>query len=1043
MVTVQVCETDAQKRSLLSLLSTKSILECLKGALSISRAQRQSKELLIERVIQDAPTEHLHRLLALGQVKLAEKEKKGQESRKRKRDDQDEENSTRRVAQRLQDTEDYEPSKFLAVPTEEEVKNCYGRFYHATSNTAVEMSICGVCARECSVVDDQVKKVLLSNLPNTNRLIPTKSHSAQQLFDGKLLEPTGVMTIDDQITITICHACHEELKKPGEKPPKFSLANRLWIGPIPWQLQVLTFPEQLLIALLYPRVYVFKLFPKRYHGARNVSGLQRAMRGNVSTYELNAEGIASMVEGKLMPRPPAILASLISVTFIAVGELPKSWIHSTFRVRRQVVFEALQWLKRHNSKYYGNIDISAQRIQNLPEDDVPEEITSLIRQSEDTGVVDQESEGYIPPDDNEGEKLIQSALKVSSHRLLIVSRDDLDEHLAQPGPRDSEAADVIPLQVSGAVDTDMSTLTANELMMWGLANLWKEGKEGGYAVRHGKQPVCDFGRPRQGDAEQLVEANPEDERPNFFEKAFPCLFPYGEGGIEGTQEITVQFPEHVRWLLQYHDRRFRRHETFPFVAFGIQQRRQVLTSARLQMQRKTFERDAHLLATITIETLQKAQDDEEHGRPISDPAIRLLRQHTHATGGRVTGSDQARYQLRSQIWATSIMLNPPSLWITINPCDLHDPIAQVFAGEHIDLDDFDTCIGPSKEKRAENISLDPYAAAKFFHFLIKTILETLVGVKTGNHRVYSLHGVFGHVSAYFGVVESQGRGSLHLHMLLWMKNAPLQEEMEELLKDVDFRQRVKTFIKSNLRAYLPGLESAESIKGIPNEVEVAYSRPPKPGSPDYDRKLIDLEQRVARSKNHHTCDIHRCLIHNKKGGLSCKRRAPFEKASDDFIHESGHWGPKRLYEFMNGWVPALTVNIRSNNDGKLLTNSRETINTSFYITGYQTKKQGRNFNMSAILAKGFAYHNQRSSYLESIHDQNRLLLFRLVHTINREQELAAPMVMSYLMGWGDTYRSHQYTTIYWSSFVSALFRSYPSLRRRKNVDENNGVPEER
>ena len=40
----------------------------------------------------------------------------------------------------------------------------------------------------------------------------------------------------------------------------------------------------------------------------------------------------------------------------------------------------------------------------------------------------------------------------------------------------------------------MSTMTANEMMLWGLANLWKEGKDGGYAVRHGQQPVQDFGQ---------------------------------------------------------------------------------------------------------------------------------------------------------------------------------------------------------------------------------------------------------------------------------------------------------------------------------------------------------------------------------------------------------------------------------------------------------------------------------------------------------------------------------------------------------------------
>jgi hypothetical protein len=89
--------------------------------------------------------------------------------------------------------------------------------------------------------------------------------------------------------------------------------------------------------------------------------------------------------------------------------------------------------------------------------------------------------------------------------------------------------------------------------------------------------------------------------------------------------------------------------------------------------------------------------------------------------------------------------------------------------------------------------------------------------------------------------------------------------------------------------------------------------------------------------------------------------------------------------------------------------------------------------MSAILAKGYAYHSKCSTYTDSIHDQQRLLLFHLVHCINREQELAAPMVMSYLMGWGDTYCSHHYTPIYWSSFVSSLLEAFPELTKSHPV----------
>ena len=136
--------------------------------------------------------------------------------------------------------------------------------------------------------------------------------------------------------------------------------------------------------------------------------------------------------------------------------------------------------------------------------------------------------------------------------------------------------------MTGSVDIDLTSLSAKELMAWGLSNLWQEGGEGTYAVRHGKRAVNDFGRPRPGEEVDM-------DRPNFFEKAFPCLFPYGCGGIEADRPIDISFIAHVRWALAYHDRRFRRHETFPFVSFGIIQWRQALASARIQMNQRQFE----------------------------------------------------------------------------------------------------------------------------------------------------------------------------------------------------------------------------------------------------------------------------------------------------------------------------------------------------------------------------------------------------------------------------------------------------------------------
>lgn len=593
--------------------------------------------------------------------------------------------------------------------------------------------------------------------------------------------------------------------------------------------------------------------------------------------------------------------------------------------------------------------------------------------------------------------------------------------------------DVIPLQVSGSVDSDLTGIPTNKLMRWGIRNAWRDGQEGTYAIRHGSSPVMDF-HPR---------GTPNDA--NVFVKAFPCLFPYGVGGVESLNDRGLEMGEHVRWALRYHDRRFRTHETFPFFAFGIIQRRQALTSARIQMQRKDFERNRDLLSSLTLNTLQRAAGDEEQNIPTSEPVVQSLRKHMFAASGRMQGSDSGRYQLRSQIWSTALMLQPPSLWITINPCDLHDPIVQILAGEHIDLDQASQVMLPDKERRAYNVARDPYAASKFFHYTIHMILEKLFGISASSTKVISDVGALGRVSGYFGTVESQGRGTLHLHMLLYLTGALSSAQMTDLLQTAEFRQRIIDFLKANLCADIPGIKSRDDLKHFPNEVEIAWSRPPTPVecNDTYFRDVTQMERRVARSKQVHTCEYRRCLVPDGTGRLKCKRRAPFEKSDEYAVEPDGRWRVRRVFGYFNTWIRSVSAHVRCNNDGKLLTNGGDTSNVSFYATTYQTKKQGKTYNVSAIMAKGYEYHQERernAGYVDEVRDRQRLMLFRVVNAINREQELAAPMVIAYLMGWGDSIRSHHYSPVYWSSFVHQLLLAFPDLRATASRDEGTNVP---
>src|ERR1700728_3838866 len=82
------------------------------------------------------------------------------------------------------------------------------------------------------------------------------------------------------------------------------------------------------------------------------------------------------------------------------------------------------------------------------------------------------------------------------------------------------------------------------------------------------------------------------------------------------------------------------HRAFPFMTFGILQRRQALISAHVQMRDKDFNRDARLLKTITGERLALAQAKEERNKPTMDHAGKTMKKLVHAAASHYMDSIQ-------------------------------------------------------------------------------------------------------------------------------------------------------------------------------------------------------------------------------------------------------------------------------------------------------------------------------------------------------------------------------------------------------------------
>lgn len=62
-----------------------------------------------------------------------------------------------------------------------------------------------------------------------------------------------------------------------------------------------------------------------------------------------------------------------------------------------MVYEALLWLQNHNP-IYADIHIDRNCLQELPEDDIPDELLAIVRQEDDDELAEKERELYLPPD---------------------------------------------------------------------------------------------------------------------------------------------------------------------------------------------------------------------------------------------------------------------------------------------------------------------------------------------------------------------------------------------------------------------------------------------------------------------------------------------------------------------------------------------------------------------------------------------------------------------------------------------------------------------
>jgi len=281
----------------------------------------------------------------------------------------------------------------------------------------------------------------------------------------------------------------------------------------------------------------------------------------------------------------------------------------------------------------------------------------------------------------------------------------------------------------------------------------------------------------------------EYNNPTLLLGLYPTLFPYGAGGFEDTSRPTkISFKKQIQYLLTYSDRRFEEHHSFIFIVFNMLQRREACLHARLMTSKPYFSKTADQIVSVNADDVKEVLSSFEKNKMnirSHNPQMHALLSQVKAVGGKVMGSAHSRSLLRSQIHGLIFNQGLPSIFLTINPADINSRIALYFAGVNLDLDAIIPNNLPSTYQRAEIIASHPVATAKFFDRLVTTVLETMIAGEK----------VLGPVKAYFGTVESQGRGSLHLHMLIWLDHDYTPAQLREKIKDEQFRNDLKDYLE--------------------------------------------------------------------------------------------------------------------------------------------------------------------------------------------------------------------------------------------------------
>jgi hypothetical protein len=582
----------------------------------------------------------------------------------------------------------------------------------------------------------------------------------------------------------------------------------------PDELKGLTPVEEKLIAVnsCYGFITKYSLPGSRSQTVR----YPRHVKGHITVFPNNVQELVTNV----LPHPLLKVMDEIHVSWQGQEKPAPKDLSALLSVRRRVVERALAWLKRNNPLYAGiYIDTAEMDSWSSPLHGVPLQIYDRMERNESSGREKARTGQLVPAAERgmeeDGPVDIQEIIaKLSEGNGPYPGEGEVNEENRGAGggePADDEPETIHEISASG-----MFPIDAPPDIQHGekLQSVWKslgqgvgpwdsagtnDRRAGTVLARHAHTQEPYIAVSRGADFANSLD-------PRFLAKTFPALFPLGSGGPRRAEESIVEagageaaglerevaarrlvstrnmsLETWTRVVLRRHGGRFATHHIFAFLVFNIGVRSRNRRVSMLSVSRKEFPKVERIVRSLTRERLDKAKAELEASTKTTDEGVNQLLKSLSLYGFRQPMSRESRMSMRRKIKSLIIRYGIPAIWFTLNPNDITNTVKLRLAAYRFRDPDVAEAFLTSLDqahKRTKLAVSDPLSSAIFFHREMSLFFEHYV--KVGEDSV------FGRLSQYFGAVETNERGALHLHGLLWIQG---NLHLSTVLQDVQAEGR--------------------------------------------------------------------------------------------------------------------------------------------------------------------------------------------------------------------------------------------------------------